>query len=373
MARPGGVETKPVEDDPGRVRRSNPVIRRHRLALRSSVPSRLWAGRGSARSFIAIVKWIRRNRGTIIAGMNAHGRVVIARVPGPSVKTRNGVPWADRTPRETATIRSTAPKRFHRPSATLHPACSATPLPAIAASGSAAAPVIMSPQAAIGANGAESRPAAARREEEEPCEARRIQADKGLQGHRQERGAKAREDEPAPEERKKHRREGQQGRWHRTHCARSEAPECGHGRDEHGPGDGSGQQGEPSPTSHRREPDQGSDDDSIDRGAGDCSQDVKHDDPPVRRDVAQEVTAVVKFATAAPILAGESSWTTCVPATALPAGSAILGRAPRRERSYGIGSLIILSDLSLREFCSSIIRSLKYNMIIIIFKFASER
>src|SRR5262249_38926769 len=186
-------------------------------------------------------------------------------------------------------------------------------------------------------------------EEEEPCEEGRMQADKGRQGHRQERGAKAQEHEPAPKERNKNRREGHQGRWHRTHCARSEAPECGHGRDEPGPGDGSGQQDEPSRTSHGREPDQGSDDDSIDRGASDGSQDVKHDDPPVRRDVAQEVTAVVKFATAAPILAGESSWTTCVPATALPANSAMLGRAAPRERSYGIGRLLILSDLSLRE------------------------
>lgn len=51
------------------------------------------------RSLIAIAKWTRKKIGTSIAGTKAQGKVVIASVPGPSVKTRNGVPGAENTRR----------------------------------------------------------------------------------------------------------------------------------------------------------------------------------------------------------------------------------------------------------------------------------
>src|SRR5918995_6582653 len=63
-------------------------------------------------SLTAITKCANRKMGTSMPGTTMPGTVVNSRVPGSSVRIRNGVPGIDRVPSETATTRSRAPRAF---------------------------------------------------------------------------------------------------------------------------------------------------------------------------------------------------------------------------------------------------------------------
>lgn len=102
------------------------------------------------RSLRKISTCMRRYEGTRNVGTNTHCRVRSVLADGPTANTLSGVPGTERTPNVTATIKSSMPNAFHNAIQIGR----AEPDAAIAASGSASAQVITSPQPADGANGA---------------------------------------------------------------------------------------------------------------------------------------------------------------------------------------------------------------------------
>src|SRR5262249_46277520 len=95
--------------------------------------------------------------GTSTVGTNDQGACCIAFEPGLG-KSCKGEPSADVTPKAIASTRSAAPNRFHAPIAA---ARRAPPSFRSHSPGTAATPVMMSPQAALYGNGPVSRPSAA--------------------------------------------------------------------------------------------------------------------------------------------------------------------------------------------------------------------
>src|SRR5580692_11529445 len=99
---------------------------------------------------------MKKKLGTRKPGIMSQGKLVMMALVGGPANALSG-PGADKAPSATAFTRSAAPKTFHS-NASIR---TRAPNRAIdQASGGAATPAIMSPQPALGANGAGSLPAA---------------------------------------------------------------------------------------------------------------------------------------------------------------------------------------------------------------------